>query len=393
MSQFTRLAQLLIDEPLRSRPSTATLKARTMRRRRVHHSSLIGVALLLVLGIGIPVGEWANGGSQRHTTSPAVAVLASYFESATNVPDVTLNAVGLPNDVAVPSRVNQPIARPGQSITVSYIGAEYCPYCALQRWALLVALSKFGTFTHLDRRIFSSSSDVYPHLASWSFINAGYESTAIRFSPVELTSTAVGANGAYAPLETPSMAQRREMKKWDRSGEIPFVEIGGAYVTLGASASPAVLEGLSVQQIGTALTDPMSPVAKAVDGAANYLIAAICQVDGFSKPAICLSPTITRAQEALSTGSPPASAARSSSRAPIQPPFNAPMSTWRRWSDEMHAFDLKAAAAMLHTHAGGPGCIVSKASVTKTVLRKSVLGIPAGVDVWAISVLGRCPKH
>ena len=30
-----------------------------------------------------------------------------------------------------------------------YIGAEYCPYCAAERWAMIVALSRFGTFSGL----------------------------------------------------------------------------------------------------------------------------------------------------------------------------------------------------------------------------------------------------
>ena len=35
--------------------------------------------------------------------------------------------------------------RPG----VVYVGSEFCPYCAADRWALVVALSRFGTFAHL----------------------------------------------------------------------------------------------------------------------------------------------------------------------------------------------------------------------------------------------------
>ena len=44
---------------------------------------------------------------------------------------------------------------------ILYIGAEYCPYCATERWPLAVALSRFGTFTGL-RGIHSSATDVYP---------------------------------------------------------------------------------------------------------------------------------------------------------------------------------------------------------------------------------------
>jgi len=43
-----------------------------------------------------------------------------------------------------------------------YIGAEFCPYCALQQWRLGVALSRFGAFSKL-RTVHSSSIDLYPN--------------------------------------------------------------------------------------------------------------------------------------------------------------------------------------------------------------------------------------
>src|SRR6266568_183753 len=41
---------------------------------------------------------------------------------------------------------------------IVYVGAEYCPFCAAERWALSVALSRFGSFSGL-RLIHSSSTD------------------------------------------------------------------------------------------------------------------------------------------------------------------------------------------------------------------------------------------
>ena len=32
---------------------------------------------------------------------------------------------------------------------ILYIGAEFCPYCAAERWAIAVALSRFGTLSPL----------------------------------------------------------------------------------------------------------------------------------------------------------------------------------------------------------------------------------------------------
>ena len=41
---------------------------------------------------------------------------------------------------------------------VLYLGSEYCPFCATQRWAMINALSRFGTFSGLTTT-HSSSSD------------------------------------------------------------------------------------------------------------------------------------------------------------------------------------------------------------------------------------------
>jgi hypothetical protein len=59
---------------------------------------------------------------------------------------------------------------------VVYIGAEYCPFCAAQRWPLVVALSRFGTFSGLSVTR-SASEDVFPDTATLSFHSASYTRT------------------------------------------------------------------------------------------------------------------------------------------------------------------------------------------------------------------------
>ena len=61
-------------------------------------------------------------------------------------------------------------------------------------------------------------------------------------------------------------------------GAIPFVYLGGHYLITGASALPSVLTGKSWATIATSLHDPSNPVAKAVNGTANFITAAICKM-------------------------------------------------------------------------------------------------------------------
>ena len=52
---------------------------------------------------------------------------------------------------------------------VLYLGAMYCPFCAAQRWAMVNALSRFGTFSGL-KTTHSSSTDSYPNTPTWTYL-------------------------------------------------------------------------------------------------------------------------------------------------------------------------------------------------------------------------------
>lgn len=382
MSELSRISQALIERPLAERPPLTRLRARAAKRRRRRLASLSVVVAVSALGaIGL-VGSLTGEPEAR----PA-AKLAGYFQAGVSVPDATLEAVGLPASVSVPAKVTPVAVTASSDGALVYVGAGFCPYCALERWALLVALSKFGTFNALSNSVLSSSTDIYPDLASWSFVGAQYSSTYLRFEPTELYSSVPKANGGYQQLQKLNAAQKAAFDQFDPGGQLPFVDIANHYVSLGASASPSVLEGLSLEQVGARLGDPSSPVAQAIDGTANYLIAAICQVSPGARPAVCSSPTTAQALRALGSGVAP-TAATSPGQAPAQPPTNAPMSVWQHWSDEMHRFyeDQLAHGA---TQAM-PGCSVAKSWVKGTKLAKPALGIPAGVTVWAIDVIGNC---
>jgi hypothetical protein len=64
----------------------------------------------------------------------------------------------------------------------------------------------------------------------------------------------------------------------DQSETVPFLDIGDRYILAGAQYDPQVLAGLSQAQIASQLRNPDNPVAKALDGSANVVIAAIGNV-------------------------------------------------------------------------------------------------------------------
>jgi hypothetical protein len=382
MNELTRLSQTLIDELHPRRSTVIELNTRS-RRRHVRQRSFVAGALAIVLVAAFGVVRIEHSPS---TPMPPSVQLAAYYEAAINVPESTLASVGLPATVAVPTKVTPSLSTVATNSEVSYVGAEYCPYCAFQRWALLVALSKFGTFTQLDNETYSSSSDVYPHLASWSFVGAKYSSKYFTFHPTELTSSTPSKSGGYTRLERMTAAQRVAFDKYNPQGSLPFVDIGNEYVAVGASSSPSVLEGLTLAEIGSDLNSPSSSVARAVDGSANYLIAALCTIVQKTPPALCSEPVIRAATKAIQSGVPPSSV--NANTYPTQPPANAPLEVWKKWSVAEHKFWLHAAATF---RSPTPGCTVIKISVTGRKLTKPLLGIPAGVWLWGMGLIGHCP--
>jgi thiol-disulfide isomerase/thioredoxin len=163
---------------------------------------------------------------------------------------------------------------------VFYLGAEWCPYCAAERWAMVVALSHFGSFKNL-RLTTSTSGDVPPDINTLSFYGSSFTSTYVDFVPVELE------DRNRNPLETPTAQEQQLAQTYDRDNGIPFIDIGNVYTMIGQGVPPAALQGMSWQQIAAALSNASSPVTRAIVGNANYLTAAICTLPGASAAPIC----------------------------------------------------------------------------------------------------------
>jgi hypothetical protein len=230
----------------------------------------------------------------------AVPLGGATARAVTHVPPAALRAVGDPSGLAAPRAVaGRPpeLTGPGGRPEVLYIGAEYCPFCAAQRWALAVALSRFGTLSGLEATHSSRVDPTDPGTPTLSFAHARYVSPWVDFVPVELASNRV-VNGNYAPLEHPSAAQQSLLDRYDRApyttetGAIPFLDFGNRRILVGASYDPALLHGLTQAQVARDLSHPSSPVAQAVDGTANRLTAAVCQLTGGRPGRVCRTPGV-----------------------------------------------------------------------------------------------------
>jgi hypothetical protein len=162
---------------------------------------------------------------------------------------------------------------------------------------MMVALSRFGTLsglglTHSAARNGGGQPEPYPNTATWTFAHASYASKYLTFTPVETyTNVPDPATGFYTPLQALTKEQQALLSKYDAAynGAIPFIDYGNKYLTVGASYNPAVLTGLTWNQIAADLHNPASPVAAAALGVANYMTAAICSLTNDQPASACTS--------------------------------------------------------------------------------------------------------
>ena len=222
------------------------------------------------------------------TATPAHQVGSESAAPAAVVRQVTTVSAGLlaqasPGRVATPLRqvpgAGPPLTIDGKPAIV-FVSEESCPFCAAERWSLAVALSQFGSWSRLGVTK-SAATDIFPDTATLSFRSARYQSSQLALRTTELS------DNAGHPLQALTALDRQLIGRYDvppyvnsadQSGAVPFLDIGNRYVLAGAQYDPQVLAGLSAAQIAAQLRDPASPVAQAIDGSAQVIVAAINQV-------------------------------------------------------------------------------------------------------------------
>ena len=247
----------------------------------------------------VATGGATGSANATATADPGTTTLSPQVLAALTVPTATLDTVGSPSSVVLPTRTGDgTIAKDAEGKPlITYIGAEYCPFCAAERWSLAVALSRFGTFENLSGT-HSSDSDEFPDTQTLSFYGSTYSSPFVDFQAVE-EATNQPDGSSYQALQAPTAAQSAVMAKYDTQGSIPFLDIANRYVITGSSFSPQVLQGLSRSQIAADLSNPDSAVAQAINGAANDITAAIASVTGNQPSSVGSSATIAAIAQKL----------------------------------------------------------------------------------------------
>jgi len=301
---------------------------RSEQRRRIYLAggSILVVVIVVVAFVLIKLNSNSSRGTAAASSNgPTGTTLSKVVNDVTTVPtSVTDKVAGgtIPSAMFVaattPSEVTSMAQADGSyfatvngpSLTqngkpeVLFMGGEYCPFCAAQRWAMVNAFSRFGTFSGLTTT-HSSSSDTDPNTPTLTFYGSTYTSKYISLVTVEMehnyrignsSSTSV----AYAPLQTATAAEQKLQTAYDPGTYIPYIDFGNKYAQVGnlSPLTPTMLDGLTWQQVATDMSNPSSSVGAAVIANANYETAAICTLTS-NQPATACTPSIQKLEGTL----------------------------------------------------------------------------------------------
>jgi hypothetical protein len=263
------------------------------------------VVVIVLLGALIAIRD--------HTSPTNTAAVETYAQAPasvmmplTHIPAATSDAIGATPVAAAgpitplaatgsPSVWQAPTATGASRPVVFFYGAEFAPYAAAQRWPVIVALSRFGTWGPVGL-MQSSTTIAFGNTSTFTFWHTTYSSKWIDLQSVERFSALNPTGGRYTTLETPTTRQAAAVSAYDTTAStFPLLDIANRYVLVGSSFSPAVLASQSQAQIVGDLAIPTSPITQAIVASANEITASICRVTGQRPAATCHARGVTAA--------------------------------------------------------------------------------------------------
>jgi hypothetical protein len=250
----------------------AELEARRSRNQRVAIGSIALVLVLVIVLVVVKASGGGSGSSSGLGSPPAgTPVLAGTMSRLASIPLATLKA-------APTSAVGAPAAIQDKALTdfgkpeLLFVGAEFCPICAAERWAMYVALSKFGTFSPEPGRIHSAVRD--GDIPTLTFYKTTYTSPYFAFVPEEIF-TNVPDGDTYTSLQSLSAAQQAIWVS-HTSQSFPFLDFAGKKDLTSAQYDPSLLEGSSFDTIANSIGNNSTEIGAAIDASAELLVQTIC---------------------------------------------------------------------------------------------------------------------
>jgi len=298
MGKATRIKQQNAKEKIAAQRAAA--RRAEVRRRALWTGGAVVLVIVIVVAFVVIKLSSNNSPSTSSGGVTGTVLPASVQNDIKSVPASTLDKIGIGSILSYnPSpleKISNTALTSNGKPEMLFIGAEFCPYCAAERWAIAVALSRFGHFTTQFRGIHSSSTDSDPNTPTLTFYKSNYTSPYLTFTPVE------NENDSRGALQATTSAQQALWQKYDSSAEgvgYPFIDFGNKYVLKDPTYDPGILAGMSWAQVASALHSPSSKVAQNALGAANLMTAAICKMTGGKPGNVCTASGVVAASAHL----------------------------------------------------------------------------------------------
>jgi len=175
--------------------------------------------------------------------------------------------------------VSKDTMRRAGKLFVFFMGAEFCPYCAAERWAIVRSLQKFGQWDGLKQTISAARDEPFLNLPTYDFTKATYTSPHIEFVAREIK------DREFRPLQKLLKTEEKLLRKFNPKKEIPFLLVGGRFAQIGSGFAPKIFIGHTFRQTETELKKVESEIRKTIDDEANIISALLC-VSGLP-PELC----------------------------------------------------------------------------------------------------------
>ncbi len=237
------------------------------------------VLIILTLIVVIIPGSAAQGTIAPHINQ----IVPQSVMAQLAIPASVSSKIGVGGVQYFPQRIS-PAQKPllnGTKPEILYIGAEYCPYCAITRWGMVMALMRFGTFTNL-RYMASNETDVFPNTPTFTFYNSTYTSNYISFVSVETT-----PRNKDNTLQTPTVQQNAIFTYFNPQGGIPFIDFANQSLQLAAPELPTILEGQTWNSTVANLTKTNTSISQGLVGSADVFTAQICLLTNNTPQNVC----------------------------------------------------------------------------------------------------------
>lgn len=253
------------------------------RRNRIYAFSAV-VAVVAILAVVVIVAVASGGTGTNQPRQPVSAAAASQLEK---VPLATMtDAVSKVG----PANLNYASKAAGGALTsdgkpeLLYVGAEFCPVCAAERWPMTLALMKFGTFHNLAQ---TRSAQADGDAGTFSYHGATYDSKYLAFDAQELY-TNERSGGYYKELEkiTPR-AQQAWAANEGANLTFPFVDFGGQAVLRTSQFQPDLISYKDFDYVLGVVGQNDNPLGARIDAAAAVFTKYLCAMTNNQPGDVC----------------------------------------------------------------------------------------------------------